>query len=93
MSVIVKGVNVPKNCYTCAKYRWSPLCPCWHGDAQASYYRTSRHPDCPLVEVPTPHGRLIDANKATEESMKRTGKRLLAIDTALTIIEAEGGDT
>lgn len=38
-----------------------PLCPCWRGDAQASYYRTSRHPDCPLVEIP-PHGRLIDAD-------------------------------
>ena len=43
-----------------------------------------------VEEVPNPHGRLIDANKATEESMKRTGKRLLAIDTAPTIIEAEG---
>lgn len=62
MSVIVKGVSVPKNCYTCAKYGWSPLCPCWRGDAEASYYRTRRHPDCPLISVTTPHGRLIDAD-------------------------------
>lgn len=62
MSVIVKGVSVPKNCYTCAKYMWSPLCPCWHGDANASYYRTSRHPNCPLAEVKKPHGRLKDAD-------------------------------
>ena len=39
------------------------------------------------------HAELIDADKATEESMKRTGKRLLAIDTAHTIIEAEGSET
>ena len=42
-----------------------------------------------LIEIPEPHGRLIDADRATAESIKRTGKRLLAIDTAPTVIEAE----
>ena len=93
MSVIVKGVNVPKNCYTCAKYRWSPLCPCWHGDAQASYYRTSRHPDCPIVEVP-PHGRLIDADEMIRicDGATFVGSVKLLIDARPTVIEAEGSE-
>ena len=94
MSVIVKGVSVPKNCYTCAKYRWSPLCPCWCGDAKASYYRTSRHPDCPFVEVPTPHGRLIDAealaNKTFYNPVSAPYITYRAFIDAPTIIEAEG---
>jgi hypothetical protein len=47
---------------------------------------------CPLVEVKEPHGRLIDADRATAESIKGTGKRLLAIDLAPTVIEAERGE-
>ena len=42
--------------------------------------------DCEIFEVKAPHGRLIDAdvvNSALE-------KRLLAVDTAPTVIEAEG---
>ena len=39
-----------------------------------------------LAEVPEPHGRLIDA-EVVNSALK---KRLLAVDTAPTIIEAEG---
>lgn len=97
MSVIVKGVSVPKNCYTCAKYRWSPLCPCWRGDAKASYYRTSRHPDCPLVEV-QPHGRLIDADALNIHDISPVdgfcvmGVTEEDIGLAETISEAEGSE-
>ena len=51
-------------------------------------YTDKRAEFCPLIEIPE-HGRLIDADRVTTESIKRTGKRLLAIDTAPTIIEAE----
>lgn len=97
MGVYIKDMEVPTSCAVCG---WGS----YVGNGRAMCLKTSmtektdimsnRRPDwCPLIEVKSPHGRLIDANKATEESMKRTGKRLLAIDTALTIIEAEGGDT
>ena len=100
MSVLVRGMEMPKNCRECnfcnelnfEGYLWFDFY-CRAKDKSFDLDKNKDKPDwCPLIEVPTPHGRLIDANKATEESMKRTGKRLLAIDTAPTIIEAEGSE-
>lgn len=62
-----------------------------------------RHPDCPLVEVETPHGRLIDAdaleNKGADVCCSEGyygsdiwGFSYEMIDDAPTIIEAEGKD-
>ena len=45
---------------------------------------------CPLIEVPTPHGRLIDADAIQDYNVETFGQRLLIIDTAPTVIEAEG---
>ena len=70
MSVLVKGMKMPKDC---------PMCPCAHWDkniltgcelvwryvpdSETAYWQSDKRPDwCPLVEVPTPHGRLIDAD-------------------------------
>ena len=103
MSVLINGIGIPESCAECrfCVNGFTDDAPMYECVCQ-SYDNVSVLVDdhgkpfdfrpewCPLVEVPTPHGRLIDANKATEESMKRTGKRLLAIDTAPTIIEAEG---
>lgn len=44
---------------------------------------------CPLIEIPTPHGRLIDADAIQDYNVETFGQRLLIIDTAPTIIEAE----
>ena len=62
MSVIVKGMEMPKNCYECWLYI--------EGACYAKGYRdyraimdTAKPDDCPLVEIPTPHGRLIDKDK------------------------------
>lgn len=43
MSVLIKGMDMPKNCGKC-----------FIGD------RSLCANGCPLVEVPTPHGRLLD---------------------------------
>ena len=66
MAVLIKGMEMPKSCERCfikpgycpaiikrmksdvPGYTWIP----------ANY----RHEDCPLIEVPEPHGRLIDAD-------------------------------
>lgn len=75
MSVLIKGMKMPKDC---------PMCPCAHWnkndvmtgcelvwrhvpDSEIDYWQSDKRPDwCPLVEVP-PHGRLVDADalKAT----------------------------
>lgn len=71
MSVLIKGMDMPTGCYTCPIiYSEDGVfdfeCPfnpylLWHDTEDVIRYR----PDsCPLVEVPTPHGRLIDAEKA-----------------------------
>lgn len=57
MSVIVKGMEMPQNCIEC--------------HVRCRLYlngRKFRHPDCPLIEIPTPHGRLIDADKLLEKA-------------------------
>lgn len=57
MTVLIKGMKMPQNCIKC--------------HARCRLYlngRKFRHPDCPLVEIPTPHGRLIDANKLLEKA-------------------------
>ena len=63
MSVLIKGMKMPKNCHSC------PMCLmrfCQAGDRELSEQKTrpnaKRPEDCPLVEVP-PHGRLGDLDK------------------------------
>ena len=46
--------------------------------------------NCPLIDIPTPHGRLIDADAIQNYNVETFGQRLLIIDTAPTVIEAEG---
>ena len=68
MSVVIKGMKLPKNCL---------LCPCCVGEgigAGRQHYcqaiddepcvsETYRPKNCPLVEIRAPHGRLIDADE------------------------------
>ena len=67
MSVLIKGMEMPETCSDC---EWSY----YVGNGRAMCKRvsmtdktdimTKRRADfCPLIEVPTPHGRLIDADK------------------------------
>ena len=66
MSVIIKGMEMPKMCCYC-KFRepFLDFAYCDLGEMDMDYSDTinRRHPDCPLVEIPTPHGRLIDADE------------------------------
>ncbi len=72
MSILIKGMEMPKNCFDC------PLFDDVYTDADGDddyicglgvpldYYQASgkTKKDCPLVHVP-PHGRLIDADALT----------------------------
>lgn len=108
MSLIIKGKDIPKSCYDCDLYSGEGfLCPLviettndWV--LEAMYKRVD---ECPLVEIPTAHGRLIDADallRVIEENSYRlrgvtnsteNGMFLTgirqAIDESPTIIEAE----
>lgn len=63
MSVLIKGMEMPKNCEVCPLnfYECAPLEK--SSEEIMQYFGgDSRHPDCPLIEV-QPHGRLIDADE------------------------------
>lgn len=102
MSILIKGMKMPKNCDNCDLIQFDdegleahcPLSP---------YYRWCGTPPdyipegCRLVEIPTPHGRLIDAEKLavkiwTEGHFVTGNDCEIAVDftqSAPTIIEAE----
>ena len=57
MSVLIKGMEMPKNCGECPMICEDDLCHITKGGRTIN----ERPPHCPLIEVP-PHGRLIDAD-------------------------------
>ncbi len=66
MSVIVEGMKMPVMCSYC-KFREpfidSAYCHLAEMDMEYEESDNCRHPNCPLVEIPTPHGRLGDLDK------------------------------
>ena len=59
MGVYVQGAKMPQGCKSC----WIPKEYC---GLERNDDDDQRHVDCPCFEVKTPHGRLIDANEASE---------------------------
>lgn len=92
MGVYNPNVDMPVSCAECDTRGGSN---CFLSN-QLSYpdVLRRRHPDCPLVEVKAPHGRLIDENALLREFETRdwlNGKTLLDyLLESQTIIEAEG---
>lgn len=74
MSIIIKGMEMPKDCNNCKFFNDNYDYPtCSVTDHSRGYNwnpRGQRMPDCPLVEVPK-HGRLIDADELCEALIKR----------------------
>ena len=90
MSILIKGLKMPKGCERC-----------WLMDGEDSWCTAMRGryltPDfrygikdkpewCPLVEVP-PHGRLIDADAIKEKIDHQRPRRLYEDAWTLTIID------
>ena len=67
MSVLIKGMNMPKNCRECKIKAWEEryniyVCP-FGGILELSCLANGRRDECPLVELPEKHGRLIDGDE------------------------------
>ena len=106
MSVIVNGMKMPQRCLNCPfEERYSDAnyhCLANRG-AVIEFDLFGNGKNCPLVEIKTPHGRLIDAdanvavlNKVLEEVESACQRSLLSYAAAImkecpTIIEAEEG--
>ena len=75
MSILIKDINIPSSCSDCplnydmmsciitGTRWWSDRIMLMDFDCD-----NERLYDCPLIEVPTPHGRLIDADKLLEKA-------------------------
>lgn len=97
MSLIIKGMEIPPKCRSC---------PCCADDGLVDFCSAvdtavvvdnldQKLSCCPLVEIPTPHGRLIDADKLLE-AMSQAVERdrhwvnfFGIVDESPTIIEAK----
>lgn len=60
MSVFIPSMEMPEYCYECPCHNGeSGYCQLYKDRYLSSIYRPAK---CPLVEIKTPHGRLIDAD-------------------------------
>jgi len=87
MSVLIKDMQMPKNCAECPVALSGKYCRINH--TYTTFINIPFRPDhCPLMELPEHHGRLVDA-----EYLKKHAAEWLStynlIDSAETIIEAE----
>jgi len=71
MSVLVKGMEIPKNCWECpCDYGAFGECVCGLTEKSTREFREKRRDDCPIfLRVPAPHGRLIDASEEIQVQM------------------------
>lgn len=70
MTILVKGMEMPRSCAKCMFTQVISVLDklgyqCYLSGETAMEKEFARHgiKNCPLVEVPTSHGRLIDADK------------------------------
>lgn len=89
MSVLIQGMDMPKGC---------GVCPLFDDECFGSYKckrakgwgdEENRAYDCPLREIPTPHGRLIDADALSKKDINLANFPYNFIRVAPTIIDAE----
>lgn len=71
MAIYIKGVGMPKTAFECST-KINPderRCNYTGKVFEETYGLLVEHtcPDCPLVYIPEPHGRLIDADKLADD--------------------------
>lgn len=85
MSVLIKGMEMPQDCIECMRIELWNVFECDVSDVEEGQRLLS----CPLVEVPTPHGRLIDADALLEHKTDHDMISTHLIYNAPTVIERE----
>ena len=106
MGIYIKGMKPPKDCYECPGKKWvdDGCAGCW---ADSKIHNASKPVDCQLVEIPEPHGRLIDADAyckdLTEQSnrfraflkpetIERINRTVDDLKNYPAVVEAEGSE-
>ena len=100
MSILIKGMEMPKKCGQCKLFHaeYPMYCMAVKGYRTVGAPYGMPRPDwCPLVEIPTPHGRLGDLDELKtafprcDNSMDiKIASVRATINHAPTVIEAEG---
>ena len=97
MSILIKGMEMPQKCGQCKLYHAEHPMHCMavegHRTVDAPYGMP--RPDwCPLVEIPTPHGDLVDRDYLLSEYDRQhkglAGGARRIMEQAKTVIKAEG---
>ena len=106
MSILIK-IEIPKGCWACP-FAVGKHYECLFTKKSYNWGLTTRPSDCPLIEVQSPHGRLIDADafdervrvaggmseeELTEDFKDGVQTVLYMLSKQPTIIEAEGSET
>lgn len=72
MGIYIKGMKMPKSCIRCKltiEHNNYLYCNCPASITSGDYvgdFKTEKHPDCTLIEIPTPHGDLISRQAAID---------------------------
>ena len=87
MAILIKSMKMPFTCLTCDFHK----CAGGVGDfcslTKRRQFRFKNRPKgCPLIEVPEPHGRLIDADALRDNSS------VIEIDSHDSVIEINSHD-
>ena len=90
--ILIRGMEMPTNVFDCPLNSFG-ICNLAQDETHCNCIEGSRPEWCPLDPLPEGHGRLGDLDALQEEFKKyHDGKRLMLIDTAPTIVPAEGGE-
>lgn len=84
MSVLIKGMEMPHSCASCL-WEFQNYCYLINDRVESC----DRNTKCPLVELPTPHGRLIDADELLKHKTDHEMISTHLVWNAPTIIEEE----
>ena len=96
MSLLIKGnVHLPRSCRDCP-FNYSGVCIASANCLKTKSFMKARNPDCPIIEIPPPHGDLVDRDDLTDEINRVTFAERYDYNVAYnivtdaeTIIEAE----
>ena len=77
MSVLIKGMEMPKRCSDCEleehdEYELTHECRLIYKGYTNNFRMFERHKNCPLVALPDKHGRLGDLDELWERMLKYT---------------------
>ena len=85
MSILIKGMKMPEHCGYC-RFAYDGICHALQVTRYDKKTKDGKLIDCPLVEIPTPHSRLIDINDVV--SAKRPTDREPEKNEAMALYKA-----